>query len=158
VKEVSIDEMSEVHGRCRQEDEMAKLKFDGLPGPDLRQQLEAMAYVDPDEDPALDPQSEYNRLIEKYGADEDLPMPVVAREYGEYRIGRVRPRSSRTSRKETHAQTHTPEGIRRGPRQAAEQMNVAEMREALTARGIRLRRPPRGRRQLREKLEGALVD
>lgn len=54
------------------------------PAPDLKVQLEAMAYVDPEDDPALDPASEYNRLVEKYGMDKEFPMPVVERLYGPY--------------------------------------------------------------------------
>jgi hypothetical protein len=49
--------------------EKVKFKYDGRPGPDLRQQLEVMAYVDPEDDPALDPAGEYSRLVDKYGMD-----------------------------------------------------------------------------------------
>lgn len=89
IKEVSIEEMCSMQGAVKVE----KQKLKKLPelkqeyAPDLRAQLEAMCYVDPDEDPANDPAAEYNRLVEKYGMDKDVPFPCVTRVYGEFSSG-----------------------------------------------------------------------
>lgn len=90
ISEVSIDEMvNQKEGVVKVE----KQKLKKLPNlkasyaPDLRGQLEMMAYVDPEEDPANDPQGEYNRLADRYGMDKELPIACVARVYGEFSSG-----------------------------------------------------------------------
>lgn len=55
--------------------------------PTLKQQLEAMIVVPDDEDPLQDPEAEYSRLVDKYGMDKDMPLPVVSRVYGELNSG-----------------------------------------------------------------------
>jgi hypothetical protein len=54
VAEVSIDEMANQKDGVVKVEKL-KLKHTKLPAPDLRTQLEMMAYVDPEEDPANDP-------------------------------------------------------------------------------------------------------
>lgn len=86
VDEVSIEQMAnQKEGVVKVE--KLKLKHSDLPAPDIRSQLEAMVYVEPDEDPANDPATEYNRLVEKYGMDKDVPFPCVSRIYGEMSSG-----------------------------------------------------------------------
>lgn len=91
VKERSIDEMCDLDGPVKVE----KLKFSRSMkdeektevAPGLREQLEAMVVVPEDEDPANDPDAEYSRLEVKYGADKEIPMPVVAVVYGQLNSG-----------------------------------------------------------------------
>lgn len=56
--------------------------------PDLRQQLETMASVDPNDSPMDDPASEYGRMIEKYGMHPKIDLPVVEKVYGNERAFR----------------------------------------------------------------------
>jgi hypothetical protein len=46
-----------------------------------------MMYVAPEEDPCLDPGSEYMRLSDKYGMDKELPISCVERIYGQLQAG-----------------------------------------------------------------------
>lgn len=155
VEEVSIEKMADMKdGVVRKE--KVKFKYDGLAGPDLRQQLEGMAYVDPEDDPALDPATEYNRLIEKYGADKDLPIAVVTRVYGEFDSGNFEKMLAQHAKERSVKPTHLKaagEGLMKSP----DKMDVGELREALNARGLRWK-VTEGKEALREKLEGALVD
>lgn len=155
IKEVSIDEMANVkEGVIRKE--KIKFKYEGRPGPDLRQQLEAMAYVDPEEDPALDPAAEYGRLVDKYGMDADVKMPVVTLIYGQLDSGGfeklLQDHVKTRAPKPTHLKAQD-EGLEKAPNK----MNVGELREALTARGIDWE-SSEGKKHLLEKLEGALVE
>lgn len=155
VEEVSIEKMSTVKDGVIKKEKI-KFKFDGLPGPDLRQQLEGMAYVDPEDDPALDPASEYGRLANVYGMDHDLPIPVVTRVYGEFDAGGF------TKVLEEFADQNSPKPVHlkaagEGLLKAPNKMNVGELREALTARNIDWE-TSEGKTALREKLEGVLVD
>jgi len=90
VEEVSIEEMAtQKEGVVKVETQKLK-KLKNLKAdypPTLAEQLELMCYVDPEQDPALDPQGEYNRLVEKYGMDKDVPFPVATRIYGEFGSG-----------------------------------------------------------------------
>jgi hypothetical protein len=155
VEEVSIDDMSTVKDGVIKK-EKVKFKFDGLPGPDLREQLEAMAYVDPENDPALDPASEYGRLASVYGMDHDLPIPVVTRVYGEFDAGGftkvLEGFADQNAPKPAHLKA-AGEGLEKAP----SKMNVGELREALTHRGIDWE-TSEGKSVLREKLEGVLVE
>lgn len=91
VEEVSIDEMCDLKGAVKVEKvkHVRAMEGDAKPeaGLTLREQLEAMARVSPDEDPTQDPEGEYSRLIDKYGQDKEVPLPVVTRVYGEYISG-----------------------------------------------------------------------
>lgn len=155
VELVSIDDMAKVQeGVVRTE--KVKFKYDGLPGPDLRQQLEAMAYVDPEDDPAIDPSSEYSRLEEKYGMDGGVKMPVVAVIYGLFESGGfervLKEFCDERIPKPMHLRA-SGEGLIKPPNK----MNVGELRVALTERGIEWDTAD-GRKVLLEKLEGALVE
>lgn len=153
-EEVSIERMSEIKdGVVRKE--KVKFKYDGMPGPDLRQQLEAMAYVDAEEDPALDPAAEYNRLVDKYGMDKDMPVPVVTRVYGEFNSGAFESVLKKHAEQRSEMPMHMKakgEGLDRAP----EKMSVAELRDALRDRGIKYKVTD-SREVLREKLEQVLV-
>lgn len=83
--DVTIDEL------CSQKDvvkvEKIKLNHATEFAPDQRAQYEAMCEVDPEEDPADNPEGEYNRMVETYGMDKDLPIPAVTRVFGEFSSG-----------------------------------------------------------------------
>ena len=155
VREVSVDEMAtQREGVVKKE--KIKFKFSGLPGPDLRQQLEAMAYVDPEEDPALDPSSEYNRLADKYGMDAEVKMLVVTLIYGQFESGAFEKVLGDHAKQRTPKPAHlkaSDEGLLKAPNK----MNVGELREALTARGVDWE-TSEGKKDLLAKLEGALVE
>jgi len=84
VEEVSIDQMANLKDGVIKIERIKLKHAPKHPAPDLRQQLEAMTYVDPEDDPALDPSAEYGRLADKYGMDKDFPIPVVERIFGQY--------------------------------------------------------------------------
>jgi hypothetical protein len=91
VEDRSIDEMCELHGPVKIERNRVQIKREGGEKPDvppnLREQLEAMTRVDPDEDPMNDPAAEYNRLSDKYGMDNEVKLSVVALIYGQFDSG-----------------------------------------------------------------------
>ncbi|TAK84371.1 MAG: hypothetical protein EPO20_14890 [Betaproteobacteria bacterium] len=135
VTEVSIDEMATQREGVVKVEKL-KLKHTDKPAPDLRSQLEIMAYVDPDEDPVNDPASEYERLVNKYGMDKDLPIPCVTRIYGEYAEG-----GAFAAALEKHAKNRLPKpaalkAMDEGLGKAPDQMSIAELRAALKERGI----------------------
>ena len=91
VQEVSIDDMCSLAGATKIEKIKLPTREPGEPprqlAPNLRDQLEAMTFVDPEYDPVQDPMSEYMRLVDKYGPDKDIPIPVVTRIFGEFDSG-----------------------------------------------------------------------
>jgi hypothetical protein len=155
VAEVTIDQMASVKDGVVKK-EKVKFKYDGMPGPDLRQQLEAMAYVDPEEDPANDPAAEYGRLADKYGADASFDMSVVERVYGRFDSGGFEQMLKSHLKDRAPMPSHLKaqgEGLDKSPAQ----MNVGELRQALQERGIKFK-VTESRDALAEKLEGALVE
>lgn len=155
VQEVTIEQMAEVRDGVIKKEKI-KFKYDGRPGPDLRQQLEAMAYVDPEEDPALDPTAEYGRLAEKYGMDKEFPMFMIERVYGRIESGAFEKVLQEHAKERTPKPAHlkaADEGLLKAPNK----MNVGELREALTARGVDWE-TSEGKKDLLEKLEGVLVE
>lgn len=155
VKEVSIDAMSEVREGVIKKEKI-KFKYDGIPGPDLRQQLESMAYVDPEDDPANEPSSEYGRLADKYGMDVEVKMPVVTVIYGLFESGAFTKMLEEFAKQKSVKPTHMKaagEGLLKAPNK----MNVGELREALTERSIDWETSD-GKKALLEKLEGVLVE
>lgn len=134
VEEVSIDQMCELKGHVKVE----KLKFtrsmeDGAKAeqaPNLRAQLEAMVVVSDEEDPAHDPDGEYNRLESKYGMDKEVNMPVVTIIYGQLNSGAFA------------AAVRESQGGLKGVRQAStaekpvSEMSINEVRTALKDAGI----------------------
>lgn len=154
VEEVSVEKMSEIKGFIKKE--KVKFKYDGVPGPDLRQQLEGMVYVDPEEDPALDPAAEYARLEGVYGMDAEVKMSVVTVIYGHLDSGGFEKLLQEFAKQKAPKPVHmkaASEGLDKAPNK----MNVGELREALTARGIDWE-TSEGKTALREKLEGVLVE
>jgi hypothetical protein len=155
VLEVSIEQMSTVKDGVVKKEKM-KFKYEGLPGPDLRQQLEEMAYVDPEEDPALDPATEYNRLAEKYGMDKELPILQVERVYGRFESGAFEKVLAGFAEQPAEKPMHLKakgEGMPKAPNK----MSVGELRDALRERGIKFK-VTEGKEALLLKLEGALVE
>lgn len=155
VEPVSIEDLCDVKDGVARVEKM-KFKYEGRPGPDLRAQLEGMAFVDPEEDPALDPASEYNRLAEKYGGDKELPILMVERVYGRYESGAfervLKDFAQEHMPKPSHLKARD-EGMQKAPRE----MNVGELRIALSERGVKWK-VTEGADALRLKLEGALVE
>lgn len=90
VEEVTLEQMAAIkEGVVKVErQKLKKLKnLRARYAPDLMGQLELMVYVDPEEDPAKDPAAEYNRLVDKYGADKEFPVPVIERIFGQFGSG-----------------------------------------------------------------------
>lgn len=151
IKEVSVEEMCSMQGAAKVE----KQKLKKLPGlnahyaPGLREQLEAMCYVDPDEDPANDPASEYNRLAEKYGMDKELPIACVTRVYGEFSSGAF------TAKLKEHAGERMARPAVLGEEEELDPstMTRGQLRDALRARGIAFRATD-SKETLAELLEG----
>lgn len=127
VQEVTIDEMCDLKGPVKVEKvKHVRVLDDGkLPdsGLTLRQQLVDMAKVDPEDDPTQDPEAEYSRLIDKYGQDKEVPLPVVTRVYGEYISG-----AFAAALKAAREAAGTSKPI--------DEMNINELRAALRADGI----------------------
>lgn len=153
IKEVSIDDMVSMQGAVKIE----KQKLKKLPelkqdyAPDLRAQLEAMCYVDPDEDPCNDPAAEYNRLAEKYGMDKEVPFACVTRVYGEFSSGAF------TAKLKEHAEERGPKPAHLGAEEGVEpaDMSREQLRAELSARGIQWK-VTEGKAALVAKLEAAL--
>lgn len=154
VSEVSIDEMANQKDGVVKVEKL-KLKHTDKPAPSLKAQLEVMAYVDPEEDPANDPGGEYQRLADKYGMDKDFPVPVVERIYGQFSSGAFE------AKLKQFGKDHLPkpaslkamdEGLGKSP----DQMSVKELRDALKERGVEWK-VTEGKQALLEKLESVLV-
>lgn len=135
--------------------EKQKTKHSQNPPPDLRQQYEIMAYVAPDEDPALDPGAEYQRMADKYGMDKDLPMACVSRVYGEFSSGGftkvLAEHATDRAPKPTYLKAQD-EGMDKAPAD----MTVGELRKEITARGLKWA-PRDGKETLVARLEEALA-
>ena len=159
IKEVSIDEMCRMDGAVRVE----KQKLKKLPGmrqsyaPDLRAQLEAMVYVDPDEDPANDPMGEYGRMVEKYGMDKEFPVACVERVYGRPESGAFEAKLKEFAEDRAAVpaalKAQQDEEVEKSP----SEMSRQELRDALTERGIAWK-ATEGRDALVEKLTAELVE
>ncbi len=154
VVEVPIDDM------CKMKDgvlkvEKQKQKHSKVLPPDLRSQYEIMAYVEPDEDPASDPAGEYERMANKYGMDKELPIPCVARVYGEFTSGAfiaaLKEHGKERMPKPAHLKA-ADEGLGKAP----DQMSIGELRDALKERGVAWK-ITEGKAALAEKLEAALA-
>lgn len=134
VEEVTIEAMCDLSDAAKVE----KQKLKKLPGaqqqyaPDMRAQLEAMAYVDPEEDPANDPAAEYNRLIEKYGMDKDFPVPVVERIFGPH----TSDKSAFAMKLRQYAEERAAAPRIDGGDKAPGDMSINELRKTLSARGV----------------------
>lgn len=154
VEAKTIDELCDMKHPVKVE--KVKQKHSDVEPPDLRQQYEIMAYVDPEEDPAANPDGEYERLANKYGMDKELPIACVARVYGEFSSGAF----ERTLKE--HADDRAPkpaylkavdEGLGRSP----SDMTINELRKALHERGIAWTVKDK-KLDLIAKLDEALVD
>lgn len=156
VEEVSIDKMCEIKGHVRVEKQ--KQKHTKVPPPDTRAQLQAMAYVAPEDDPAQDPAAEYDRLVGKYGMDKEFPMPCVERVYGQFTSGAF------TAKLKEHAKDRMEKPEHLGAQERAQEdddarlpadMSRDELRIELKNRGISFK-ATEGRAALAAKLEAAL--
>lgn len=155
VKEVSLDELCSMEGAASVEKLKPKRQGAVLNGPDLREQLEAMVYVSPEEDPANDPAAEFARLSQLYGMDAELPILVVARIYGEYNSGgfeRVLEKHAKERAKKPERLKAQEEGLDAAP----DKLSIAELRDALDARDVKWT-PADNKAALVKKLEGTLV-
>lgn len=128
VAEVSIEDLCDLKGPVKVEKNKDRLKRqDGVesePPPDLRAQLEAMCAVDDEDDPVNDPEGEYGRLVDKYGMDKDVPLPVVTRVYGEFISGAFAAALKQAA------------GSRKRAGKAPDEMSINELRSALRAEKI----------------------
>ena len=153
VVERSIDEMVSMDGAIKTE--KVKQKISAVVPPSLRQQYEIMAYVDPDEDPANDPAGEYQRMVDKYGMDKELPIPCVTRVFGEFQSGAFAAALEKhigdSAAKPTYLRA-TEEGLGKEP----SKMTAKELRDALSERGIEWS-ASEGKADLVAKLEEALA-
>lgn len=134
VEQKSIDEMCKVKEGVMKV-EKVKQKHSKVMPPDLRAQYEIMAYVDPEEDPARDPDAEYSRLAGKYGMDKELPIACVTRVFGEPSSGafhKLLAEHAADVMEKPAALKAMDEGLGKAPNQ----MTIGELREALRERGI----------------------
>lgn len=129
VEEVSIDSMCSLKGAVKVQKNSYKRSYEGEAevAPKLREQLEAMARVPDDESPLDDPESEYGRLVDKYGMDKEIPLPVVTRVYGEFMSGAFAAALKQ-------AQEAAPES--RGLEKPIAEMSINELRGELGRLGI----------------------
>lgn len=130
VEEVTIDKMCEIKGAVRVE--KLKQKHSNVAPPSLREQLEAMTYVDPEQDPANDPAAEFERLAVKYGMDKEMPMSCVERVYGQFTSGAFE------SKLKQFAKDRAPAPAVQGAEDGEELASLTreELREACRERGI----------------------
>ena len=77
---VTIDEMCDLKTPIKVK--QLKLKHSTEKMLTLRQQLEAMVKLDPDNNPLEDPEGEYDRLIGVYGRHLQVNLPNVTKVYG----------------------------------------------------------------------------
>lgn len=83
--DVTIEELIDLKGAVKVETVKLRHAADGVThGPNLEQQYIAMCQVNPDEDPVAFPESEYNRLAEKYGMHLKVAVPNVEKVYGSF--------------------------------------------------------------------------
>lgn len=154
VEEISIDKLCDVkQGALRIE--KIKLKHTEHPAPDLREQYEIMSYVDPESDPAKDPEAEYDRLANLYGLDKEFPIPVVERVYGPYNSGNFK-RALEDFAKDGGEKPNILKAMDEGMSRAPTDMTVAELRTHLKERGIKFTYRD-GQIELAKKLEEALA-
>lgn len=79
--EVSINDMCSLRDAVSVK-KLKHKKKETEDGPTMREQFEAMVRVNPDLNPLADPESEWNRLIGKYGMHKDVPLPNVEKVFG----------------------------------------------------------------------------
>lgn len=86
VREVTIDQMIALGDGVMKVERQKLIRHPKLKAalpPDPKEQYLLMQYVDPEQDPCNDPDGEYGRMIEKYGMDKEMPVPVVERVLGQ---------------------------------------------------------------------------
>lgn len=149
IKETSIDDMASMQGAVKVEKTKFKHSKDG--GPDLRAQLEAMCYVDPEDDPCNDPAAEYNRLGEKYGMDKEFPVACVERVYGRFESGAFTAKLQEFAEERIEKPAHLNVEESKSPAD----MSRDELRAQLKEMGIAFK-ATEGRDALAAKLEAAL--
>lgn len=161
IQEVSIDQMCDMQGAVKIEKQ--RLKHTKMHPPSLREQLEAMVYVSPEDDPCNDLAAEYNRLGEKYGMDKEFPMPIVERIFGQFTSGAFEAKlkeyaKDRAPKPAFLTNAEDAEATEYGAPQEKEpsSMSREELRAALRTRGIAFK-AVEGRAELAEKLEAALA-
>lgn len=131
VSEVTVEEMCNLQGAIKVEKAKVNRQLEdgskpeeGLP---LRQQLEAMTVVEDENDPTDDPGGEYERLVNKYGMDKEIPLPCVTRVYGEFGSGAFAAALKQARRTPAVASTANKD---------VGSMSINELRSALRAGGI----------------------
>lgn len=81
--EKSIEEMCAMHGPVSVKRQKLPFAADGKKAyaPDLREQLQKMCSVDPEDDPVQDPAAEFSRLSGKYGMHPEVKLLTVEKVY-----------------------------------------------------------------------------
>lgn len=153
VEQKTIDELCDLKKPLKVEKQ--KLKHSEVAPPDLRQQFEIFEYVDPDEDPAKDPASEFDRMVAKYGMDKEFPMPCVERVYGQFSSGNFE-RMLKEKAEDRAEKPNYLKAIDEGMSRSPLDMTVGELRKELSARSIKWAVRD-GQEQLAAKLEAALA-
>lgn len=156
VQQTTLDELCSIKGAVK----VVKIKLPHADHPDiqpaeapgLRAQLETMVSVPADDNPAREPETEYGRLAEKYGADKEVNEPVVTRVYGMYSSGHFATVLRQYNRGIDPFKVEEPVEGDKSP----SDMTTAELREELTARQIEFK-PKDSREQLEEKLVEAMA-
>jgi hypothetical protein len=132
-QEISIEEMCELQGASKVE----KVKFrhkEAEAGPTMREQYEAMVKVDPDLNPLLDPEAEYNRMIGLYGMHAKLNLPNVDKVFGNFGNFRAALREYAKGKVPAFLDNSSP--IEDEEKPLAE-MTDAELRQVLKDRGVK---------------------
>ncbi len=106
--------------------------------PDARAQYEAMLAVDEGTNPLSDPGQEWNRLIEKYGMDAELPISVAEKVYGNYRQFRAALRDFAEGRVPDFLAGDDSEPIEADAERSPADMTYDELKAEIKRRGLTL--------------------
>lgn len=128
-----------------------------IPALSPRDQYEAMLMVSDADNPMADPQQEWNRLIEKYGMDAELPVTVAEKVYGGYRQFRTALKDFAAGRVPDFLSDSDADPIEGTEEKVPSEMSAAELKEELTRRGLMLSGKP-SKADLVEALTEAMVE
>lgn len=78
----TVEEMARIKGAASIKPVKLPYNPDADPLPTLQESLIGQLRVAPQDDPFHDLSAEYDRLVNLYGMDKELPMPVVKKVYG----------------------------------------------------------------------------
>lgn len=155
----SVAEIKLPSGGERETPNGEQAKVERAPG--LREQLVAMTRVAPENDPANDVDTEWGRLLERYGMHPKVEMPVVEKVYGSLPAFRKVVRAYRGS---TPPRVDPIEGMEDAgaapdvsDELAPADMSVPQLKAALGARDIEYKKSAK-REELEELLTNAITE